>query len=118
MNVVNERRSPSSTFNVRETNTMDDDLEHLNQIDGLYDNDDDDDIVVVASVLHLLAERKKKKRRSKWFRRRLDWDAHVGMTHNERRDGFHRRYHMSEASFKKLVELLRPHLSIDAEQSR
>ena len=85
---------------------MDDDREQLNQIDGLHDNDDDDDIVVVASVLHLPAERKKKKRRSEWFRRRLDWDAHVGLTHNERRDGFHRQHHMSEASFKKLVELL------------
>ena len=68
---------------------MDDNLEQLNRIDGLYDDDDDDDdIVVAASVLHLLAARKKKKRRSKWSRRRLDWDEHVGMTHNKRRDGF------------------------------
>ena len=45
-------------------------------------------------------------------------DAHVGMTHNERRDGFHWRCHMSKVLFKKLAEFLRPCLSIDAEQSR
>lgn len=51
-----------------------------------------------------------------WQYDRMDWPSHVSQLRRQR-NGFQRRYHMSEASFNILVDLLRPTIAIDERQS-
>mmetsp|Transcript_6245 Transcript_6245/g.12916 ORF Transcript_6245/g.12916 Transcript_6245/m.12916 type:complete len:426 (-) Transcript_6245:105-1382(-) len=60
-----------------------------------------------------LGERRGERRR---YTNRLDWEDHVEGLRTQRK-GFQQRYHMSEDSFNKLVDLLRPIIAKDEKQS-
>ena len=75
--------------------------------------DDDDDFFARASL-----GAGKPKKKAKYTYERMGWeDGHLAMLRHLGEDEFQRRYHMTEASFNKLVELLRDDLAIDKKQS-
>ena len=60
--------------------------------------------------------KRKQSRRPKYKFQRLDMEKHYEMCRHTL--GFQRQYHMSEASFSRLVKILRPQLQVNEHQSR
>ena len=54
-------------------------------------------------------------RRERWKQSRINWNQHLEMLRHTK--GFQSRYHMSEPSFNKLVNILRSDISVDVNQS-
>jgi len=70
-----------------------------------------DDLNLILDLEENLPQTRKKK----WPNTRIDWQQHL---QRERHNGtFSDKYHMEEESFNKLVELLRPKITVDAKQS-
>ena len=61
-----------------------------------------DDEEEEAFVLRMRTCRRKR-RQVKWRHERIDWNKHVEMLHHT--CGFETRYHMTEPSFNKLVDI-------------
>ena len=78
------------------------------------EDEEDDSYLVMLNVLYL---RLKDKRSIKYKHNRINWNEHVEMLHHTGEFEFQRRYHMTEESFNKLVEMLREDLMIDIVQS-
>lgn len=76
----------------------------------ILDDDDDDDLNLTLSLL--LDD---DTRATKWRNKRIDWREHLD---RERHTGkFQSKYHMSEESFDRLVDLLRPYVTVDYKKS-
>ena len=71
----------------------------------------DDDAESFVMLVMLSA---KQARRIQWHHNRIDWQQHVEKLQHT--NGFQKQYHLSEASFNCLVNLLRDHVSLDEMQ--
>ena len=78
------------------------------------EDEEDDSYLIMLNILYL---RLKDKRSIKYKHNRINWNEHVEMLHHTGELEFQRRYHMTEESFNKLVEMLREDLMIDIVQS-
>ena len=83
------------------------------QLKKLQKRGDDDDEDAIAFYHSLVTS--KQTRRPKWRFERIDWDEHLQMLRHTR--GFQSRYHMTESSFNKLVDILRQDIHINKAQS-
>ena len=60
--------------------------------------------------------KRRQQRKAKYKYNRLDMKSHFEMCRHT--SGFQRRYHMSERSFKRLLEILERDLHVDSKQSK
>ena len=81
----------------------------LYKLSKIIDDDDEDELHFALLVSG------QKQRRVKWKHQRIDWDIHLKMLRHT--GGFQSRYHMTESTFNKLVDILREALEKNERQS-
>jgi hypothetical protein len=76
---------------------------------------EDDDIEGIHTIVRAIFKTNMEKRNVKWRYKRLNWEEHIEMLRHT--NSFQSRYHMSESSFSRLIDILRYKITVDFAQS-